>query len=144
MTLRSRLLALIVSAAALLGGVVGLAATPAMAVGHQCFVSSICFYDTPVSADFFHNRDAADAPRNVPFSVGSRATDYIQNTTNYVWIVSTSTNCANQRGTIHSHSSGTMAAPWAQGTPGIICYYRTSTVGGKVAGPDQYPSVYAS
>ncbi len=95
------------------------AAPPASA----CPTNTICLFNEATSTEPMYVWDPPDAPVNSCLPLGSAATSYIRNRTNYRWIVSSSTDCALGRGTIYPHSEGGMGS-WSNQIRGR---FRTSS-----------------
>jgi len=119
------LVALLVGILASLGAI-----SPAKA-GPGCYNNWFCMHDTPTSNPFLPI-DVYDTVLNQCVGGISPITGHITNNTNFRWIVSTSNDCAANRGIIYPHTAGNMASPWNNNIRGI---FRTSSTSFDVSYP---------
>ena len=109
-----RLLAVVAALFVGLGG--GLVfASPAQAV-RACSAESICFYDVNTSlASPMIDHDGEDTADNECFTMASayrNKTSYVQNRTDYIWYVWTTTNCTGTVGRLYANTNGDMTGMW--------------------------------
>lgn len=102
----------------------GLAATSTPAhAAPGCPNTWMCLHDTSTSNPHVAI-DVYDTVLNQCIGGISPITSYVTNRTNYRWIVSTSNDCAANRGAIYPNSAGAMGTPWNNNIRGM---YRTSS-----------------
>lgn len=112
--------AVALAAALQVAAVIGLAA-PALAAPN-CPVNRFCLHDSNFTGPHIQV-EPVDTVLNQCVGVNNPFTSWITNNTNYRWIVSTSYDCAANRGIVYPHSAGAMVAPWNNNIRG---FYRTS------------------
>jgi hypothetical protein len=105
-----------------------LTATGPAVAAPGCQDDRMCLHDTATTGPFFEVEDV-DTVRNRCISGITPSTSYITNRTRFRWIVSTSNDCAQNRGVIYPESQGAMGPTWNNRIRGMYRTSSTSLVG---------------